>query len=541
MWLDAVRYSDSNGFDWDEWRTDAWRFRDYVVDAWNRDLPFDRFMAEQLAGDELLPGLPEDEDQQRTLIATGYLRLGPQDNAAPLFNEQDRSRAELLADLTETTASAFLGLTLACCRCHDHKTDPLSQADHYRFRAFFANVEYGDTLSIDLAAKQREIDQRNAPIQQEIDKLEEEIKKVPDSDKGAKKELKKKKEELAKTLQTKTTALLMTESVKQDRPTHVLFQGDHRAPREEVQPGFPSVLFPETPAIEKPIHPKTSGRRLTLARWLARNENPWTARVIVNRLWQVHFGEGLVATENDFGWTGEKPTQPELLDWLASELMASGWSIKHIQRLIVTSRVYQQQISRSDNQGSMRKGLRRLSAEQLRDAILLVSGSLRSTAGGPPIWPKLPNEILQANPAFLDDNAMKTKGWYPSPKEMQTVRSIYLIQKRTVRVPWLETFDLPENSVSCPQRETSIVPSQALTLLNAELTLDAAEQLAKSLFDLEAREAIDQLFRRVFQRPPSSEERELSEAFLARGTDPKRALRELSRALLNTNEFIFYE
>ncbi len=173
--------------------------------------------------------------------------------------------------------------------------------------------------------------------------------------------------------------------------------------------GSRPFLFPETPAIEKPIHPKTSGRRLTLARWLARNENPWTARVIVNRLWQVHFGEGLVATENDFGWTGEKPTQPELLDWLASELMASGWSIKHIQRLIVTSRVYQQQISRSDNQGSMRKGLRRLSAEQLRDAILLVSGSLRSTAGGPPIWPKLPNEILQANPAFLDDNAMKTK------------------------------------------------------------------------------------------------------------------------------------
>ncbi len=175
MWLDVVRYSDSNGFDWDEFRPQAWRFRDYVVDAWNSDLPFDQFTLEQLAGDELVDGPPADEAEQQRWVATGYLRAGPQDNSSALFDEQDRSRAQLLADLTETTGSAFLGLTLSCCRCHDHKTDPLSHADHYRLRAFFAPVEYADDVPLDLPSRRAEIEKHNAAIDEEIAQVEMEM------------------------------------------------------------------------------------------------------------------------------------------------------------------------------------------------------------------------------------------------------------------------------------------------------------------------------------------------------------------------------
>ncbi|MBM3967912.1 MAG: DUF1549 domain-containing protein, partial [Planctomycetes bacterium] len=180
MWLDVVRYSDSNGFDWDEFRKEAWRFRDWVIRAWNDDLPFDQFLTMQIAGDELVSGVPKDDAERDSLIATGYLRLGPYDNAAKLFNEQDRARTEVLTDLTETTAGAFLGLTMSCCRCHDHKTDPLSQADHYRFRAFFAAAQFADDISIDLKSTLDEIGGHNASIEKQIAEFEAKIKLVLD-------------------------------------------------------------------------------------------------------------------------------------------------------------------------------------------------------------------------------------------------------------------------------------------------------------------------------------------------------------------------
>jgi hypothetical protein len=602
LWLDVIRYSDSNGFDWDEFRPKAWRFRDYVIRAFNADKPFDLFIREQLAGDELLEGAPKNEAEQDALIATGYLRLGPQDNSAGAFNEQDRSRAELMADLTETTASAFLAMTMSCNRCHDHKYDPLSHADHYRMRAFFEPVKFADDLPIDVAPEQEAIRAQNKALDEKLQpftaerdrllagvkkKLREERtarltpedrtlleipkekrtndlkdkvaaleKKVEPKDKEVQSALsedqKKQHESLTKQIDALkkerrafTLALLMTDNPDKVPVTKVLFQGNHKDPREPVVPGFISALDPNPAEIKRARNAKTTGRRLTLADWIASTNHPLTARVFVNRAWQQYFGNGLVATANDFGLAGAKPTHPELLDWLAGEFVRGGWSVKKLHRLIVTSATYRQAggvppANDPENEWLSRQNPRRLSAEQLRDALLAVSGSLKlEHAGGPPVWPDLPPEILQANPAFLDDNETKTKGWYPSPKTNQNVRSVFLIQKRTVRMPFMETFDLPENSVSCARRNESIVAPQALSLLNSSLAVEASRALASRV----QREAGDDLTKQVgrafliaLQRAPDKDEQRAC-AELVR----QRSLAELCRALLNLNEFIYVD
>ncbi|MCF7963803.1 MAG: PSD1 and planctomycete cytochrome C domain-containing protein [Pirellula sp.] len=564
-WLDVVRYSDSNGFDWDEFRPNAWRYRDYVVRALNRDMPYDQFIEQQLAGDELLDGPPKNIEEQDSLIATGYLRLGPQDNAAALFNEQDRARAELLSDLTETTANAMLGLTMSCCRCHDHKTDPLSHADHYRMRAFFAASQHADKVPVDLIDEQQSIGQHNKLIDESIQRSNEMIATIVNAviarqpekidEKQAKECMtpeeresvameKSKIESLKQTRRSFTQGLLMQDNPNALQPIFVLAGGDHRTPKEPVEPGFPSVLFPNPPILAKPKNPSSTGRRLTLARWIVSPDNPWAARVLVNRIWQSYFGQGIVETPNDLGVTGSPPTHPELLDYLASELIDSGWSLKHIHRLITGSSTYRQQSiaketsSEQDPRATLHIHLRRMSAEQLRDSILKVSGLLQERAGGPPVWPVLDEQTLAANPAVLDDNETKTKGWYPSPESDQTVRSLYLIQKRTIRIPWLETFDLPENMVSCGRRESSIVAPQSLALMNGSLTLQAAERMAATIQNesTEVERQVTQGFRDILQRDPREEELDSCKAFLA-----TRTLVELCLVLLNTNEFGFIE
>lgn len=619
MWMDVIRYSDSNGFDWDEFRPKAWRFRDYIIRSFNSDKPFNQFIREQLAGDELLDGAPKNEAEQDALIATGYLRMGPQDNSAGAFNEQDRSRAELLADLTETTSSAFLGLTMSCCRCHDHKYDPLSQADHYRMRAFFEPVKFADDLPLDVASDQdairaqnKSLDEKLKPVQEKRDALLEIVKKKLRAEKIAKltaeeralletpkekptNDLKDKIDALEKKVEVKdkqieaalnaeekkqndsitkeidalkkqkrafTLALLMTDNAEKVPVTKILFQGNHKDPREPVAPGFISALDPNPAEIRKPANSKTTGRRLALANWIASTNNPLTARVLVNRVWQSHFGKGLVATPNDFGLAGATPTHPELLDWLASEFMREGWSVKKLHRLIVTSATYRQASAMYDSRFTIyeaqagarvnrkspivnpellsHQNIRRLSAEQLRDSVLAVSGTLQlDHTGGPPIWPDLPAEILQANPAFLDDNETKTKGWYPSPKTNQNVRSVFLIQKKTVRVPFMETFDMPENSVSCARRNESIVAPQALSLLNSSLIIEAARALAERVqreAGTDAAKQIERVFALTLQRAPSKDERKACLQLLQ-----QRNLTELCRALLNVNEFIYID
>lgn len=596
MWLDVVRYSDSNGFDWDELRPTAWRFRDYVIRSFNDDKPFDRFILEQLAGDEIASDPPQTLADQDALIATGYLRLGPFDNAAPLFNEEARSRAELEADLAETTASAFLAMTMSCCKCHDHKTDPLSHEDHYRLRAFFAKVKFADDKPLDLAIEQDQINAHNGQVQSQMEALkkqlgeklspiinrlkEAKLAKLSDEDRKLLEAAEETLEPKAKTKREKLTkktkvtedearkameeadravvgemdskladmekakrpfmkGLLIAEDVARDAKTFVFEGGDHKKPLNEVAPGFVSILDPNPAKIAALDASRTTGRRTALAQWIASPNNPLTARVLVNRLWQTLLGEAIAATPNDFGFTGTPPANPELLDYLASELIESGWSVKHVVRLIVTSDSFQQVSDLKGDRGPLAPKLRRLSAEQLRDAVLASSGLLLAHAGGPPTWPELPADLLNANPALLDDNETKTKGWYPSPAGKQDVRSIYLIQKRTVKLPYLETFDLPDNSVSCAKRLESIAAPQALTLLNGELMERASEAMERRILNSGASDdaaQIGSVFEHALQRSPTQVEMETCETFLK-----ARSLRELCRAILNTNEFGFVE
>ena len=538
LWLDVVRYSDSNGFDWDEFRPQAWRYRDYVVRSMNADKRFDQFIREQLAGDELFDGPPTTPQQQDCLIATSYLRLGPHDNAAKLFNEQDRSRAELLADVTETTAGAFLGLTLSCCRCHDHKYDPFSQADHYRFRAFFAAMQFADDLALDLNAEQAAIKSHNDVLEQSAKPLREKLATLPEANKTERDEF----QQLIKAIEAKrrslTHGLLMTDNAANVAATHVLFQGDHKSPRAVMDPGIPAVFDPQPAAIQKSSSSKTTGRRLTLANWIASPQNPLTARVFVNRVWASLMGCPLVATPNDFGLAGARPEDAALLDWLASDFMKHDWSIKQLVRRIATSATYRQAPTFTSDHVALREP-RRASAEQLRDAVLRVSGLLTAKADGPPVWPDLPPEVLDSNPAFLDDNSEKTKGWYPSPKPDQYCRSLFLIQKRNTRAPLLETFDLPDNSTSCPRRQVSTIAPQALTLLNSALTAEAARTFAQRV-EKEAGANPAKQVRRAFelavQRSPDE-----SEATACARLLKKRNLTELCRALLNLNEFVYID
>jgi hypothetical protein len=538
LWLDVVRYSDSNGFDWDEFRPHAWRFRDYVVRSLNADKAYDQFIREQLAGDELFDGPPSTAAERDSLIATSYLRLGPHDSAAPLFAEQDRSRAELLADVTETTATAFLGLTFNCCRCHDHKHDPLSQADHYRLRAFFEAVQFADNLSLDSADEQESIKAHNAPLEAEVRPLREKLKSLPAGDKTARDELQNQIKSIEQKMRPLQLGLLMTDSAEKVPATHVLFQGDHKQPRGAVEPGFLSVLDPQPAKIVASHNPATTGRRLTLAMWITSPRNPLTARVFVNRVWQSLMGRAIVPTPNDFGLAGAPPHDPALLDWLASEFVRDGWSVKRLVRQIATSATYRQ-AANYDNSHFALRSPRRLSAEQLRDALLFTSGLLTAKVDGPPVWPDLPSEILKANPAFLDENEQKTKGWYPSPKGEQYCRSLFLVQKRNTRIPLLETFDQPDNSTPCACRQVSTVAPQALTLLNSALVIECANALAKRV----EREAggdpsrrVAQAFQLALQRPPDEAERNTCELFLSRSSLP-----ELCRALLNVNEFAYVD
>jgi cytochrome c553 len=586
MWLDVVRYSDSNGFDWDEFRPLAWRFRDYVIRSFNADKSFDRFTREQLAGDELVPGAPRDSAEQEALVATGYLRLGPWDNSAGGFGEQERVRQQMLNDLVETTGAAFLGLSMSCCRCHDHKTDPMSHADYYRMRAFFEPVKFRDDLPVDLAPEQERLNKEIAAYEKRLAQAREAREKViaptrerlraervarlskeeqsllqtpaKKQDKSAKKKIEglEKKvtppdEEVKKALSEEeqrklaeadkhvqeakaapkpslTFALLTTDAEEPAKPARVLFQGQLNDPREEVEPGVPSILDPNPAVMPAVLRPKSTGRRSALADWIASAENPLTARVIVNRVWQSYFGEGLVATPNDFGFAGAPPKNPALLDWLAREFVREGWSLKKLHRLILTSAEYQRERP---------QGPRRLSAEQLRDAMLAVSGRLQESNGGPPLWPSLPEEVLKANPAFLDDNKEKTKGWYPSPPEKLNVRSIFLVQKRTVPVPFMATFDLPDNATSCGRRITSTVAPQALTLLNNPFVVECSKSFAnrvKNQAGEECNAQISRAFAMALQREPAAEELTTCRQFVE-----QHSLAEFCRALLNLNEFAY--
>ncbi|MCY2964325.1 MAG: DUF1553 domain-containing protein [Planctomycetota bacterium] len=353
----------------------------------------------------------------------------------------------------------------------------------------------------------------------------------------------------------------------------MLYQGDHTSPREEVPPGFVSVLSPE-PAVCEPPREATSGRRLALARWIASAENPWTARVFVNRVWQQHFGVGLVATPNDFGYSGSPPTHPELLDWLAREFVRGGWSVKELHRIILKSATYRQSsraplekstsprqhaIEQHDPGNSLywRQNVRRLDAESLRDSLLSVAGLLRPYDSGRALWPEVPEELLHAQPAILEaqkgDDGGRMQGWYTDPVGETDVRSVFLVRKRCLPVPFLQAFDLPDSIVSCARRDTTVVAPQALLLLNSPEAVRTAQGVADRVREQasdDLRSLVETAFRVVLAREPDGEERELGlEALrglietrgVANEETGRLALIDFCRALLNLNEFAYVD
>ena len=473
-WLDVARYADTDGYTIDAGR-DIWPYRDWVLQAVNDDMPFDRFVIEQVAGD-LLPNATRDQ-----IIATGFHRNTPSNQEGGIDVEQ--YRVEAVADRVATTGGAFLGLTIGCARCHDHKYDPISQREFYQMFAFWNGVDEMD--------KEADIKKFNKPFleigdteelakfdawQQAIDVKEDKVNKFAErlaekasSDetlKGMRKEL----TDLRKTRPKIVRTMIMKERAE-PRPAYIHLGGDFTRKGASVEPGVLSVL----PLMELK---GTRATRLDFARWLVDAKNPLTPRVTVNRMWQEYFGKGIVGTENDFGVMGDLPTHPELLDFLAMKFIESGWSQKAMHKLIVTSATYKQRSTmRADanaidpeNKLLARQNRLRLDAEIVRDAGLVVSGVLNEKLGGPSVYPPIPAGALAVTQV--------TREWPTAKNEDRYRRGMYTYFRRSAGHPSLITFDAPDGSVSCTRRMRSNTPLQALTLLNDEAEVEFAEKLA---------------------------------------------------------------
>jgi hypothetical protein len=493
-WLDVARFSETDGFEHDHVRPNAWRFRDWVIDAHNRDVPLNEFIGLQLAGDELRPG------DESALIATGFLFCGPD---MPDINLQEERRHTFLNDMTATVSSVFLGLQMGCAACHDHKYDPISQADFYRLRACFDVEPLFETHP-----------------------------------------------QLGQVMHEKSSKI----------PTSRLFErGDFRRPGPILQAAFPRIANPSNEAVTAPAEDaKTSGRRTSLASWLTRADNALATRVLTNRIWQGHFGKGLVSSSSDFGVMGNSPTHEELLDWLATELPRLNWSRKRLHRLIVTSSVYRQAgLKRGEGRGARSEQdrtadslpsnsplathhsqllslfpRRRLDGEAIRDSLLAASGELNRQPGGPGFRPPLPDELVRT--------LLKSQ-WPVTPEvEQHRRRSVYLFARRNLRYPLFEAFDKPDSNASCPRRNVSTIAPQALLLLNADDSVVAARRLADKI-EMQAgdnrRAAIELAYRQILNRQPTADDVRDAELFLTSDS----ALADLCLAMFNLNEFVYVD
>jgi cytochrome c553 len=524
-WLDLVRFAETNSYERDNPKPNAWRYRDYVIRSFNDDKPYDRFIREQLAGDEL-PGTDAE-----AIIATGYYRLGIWDDEP---TDRDLARFDGLDDVITTTGQAFLGLTLDCARCHDHKIDPIPQRDYYRLLAFFNNINHfrngGPTDQVRLVPG-------NGGRQS--------FAYLPKQPPFDREQLKRKRREAS------DLALCITETGCRAPETFILLRGNPQAKGDAVTPGFPQVFGLPDPVIPTPpADARSTGRRTALANWIAAPDNPLTARVMVNRLWQHHFGRGIVRSPNDFGFQGTRPTHPELLDWLAAEFMAQGWRLKPLHRLIVTSNAYRMS-SRSDpralaadpaNDWFWRFDMRRLTGEEVRDSILAVSGVLNPKMYGPGVYVDIPREVLagQSKPGY---------GWGQSPPTEQARRSVYIHVKRSLLTPILESFDIAETDRTTPVRFTTTQPTQALGMLNGDFLNQQAGVFAERL-RCEAGPDVRRQVRRALylatgRRPEGAEIArglQLIEVLQkARGASAEAALAGFCLLVLNLNEFIYLD
>ena len=503
-WLDLVRFAETCGYERDQEKPYAWRYRDWVVDSLNNDKPYDRFVLEQLAGDEL----PDRSEQ--SVIATGMLRLGTW-NDEP--NEPQDYKYERLEDLVHVTSSAFLGLTVKCARCHEHKFDPIPQADYYRMAALFWPG----------AINPRDAKLLGGPSAQELGY---------------------------------ENVFGWTDLTSQPSPFHLLKQGDRHKPAEIVQAGVLSAV----PTLDRPFpqpteEAKTTGFRLQFARWLTDPQHPLTARVVVNRLWQHHFGAGLVRTPNNFGYRGAPPTHPLLLDWLADQLVQGGWKMKRLHKLILMSRTYQQsslhpQIENYNEQDATNQlwwhaTRYRLDAEALRDTMLQVTGQLDLTLGGPSFRPNM-------DAGALEGLSRKAAAWQASPAEQQRRRSLYMYSKRSLLLPMMTTFNFCDTISPCGQRDVTIAPTQALALMNNSFAHDRSMALADRVLESNQQNTTDQInkiWQFALSRDARPEEMKLANAHLATQQknfeaepNPQRlALASLCHVVINSNEFIYVD
>ena len=575
-WLDLSRYAETHGFEADNVRPRAWRYRDYVIRSFNSDKPYDRFLKEQIAGDELWPN---DSD---AWIATGFLRLGAYDELA---TDPPQRQQDILNDATDTVSSAVLGMTIGCARCHDHKYDRITQRDYYRLQAFFVNTKWVDqTLpkevdSVEIIQERNALREKTSALDKAIDAIRSDARKAlgkadanddavdkwldDPSRKERKAEWNRLHEESNAAHQRLRPIENSAEAVTDDgrnAPTHhVLLRGNRATPGDTVAPGFVAAFSggKEQDAVIAPPakDARTSGARTALANWIASPQNPMTARVMANRLWQHHFGVGLVGTPSDFGVNGEKTRYPELLDYLAQELTRQGWSLKALHRIILTSETYRQSVAdnpkaqKVDPQNRLfwRQNRQRLEAEAIRDDMLAVSGGLNPERGGPSVYPAVSDEVLATG---------STHKWGSSPEDQQRRRTIYVFQRRSLPLPMVEAFDGPDMVNSCTRRNATTIAPQALTLFNGDFAWGEsrrfAERLIKESGDANAR--IEEAYRLALVRRPTSEERTQASAFLDKKrklhtqegmTDPKKAEQaawaDFCHVLFNTNEFVYVD
>jgi Protein of unknown function (DUF1553)/Protein of unknown function (DUF1549) len=597
-WLDLAHHADSNGFELDAERPDAWRYRDWVVQAFNEDMPYDQFLTLQLAGDEASPG------DTAALIATGFGRGGPREVVGGNVDPQVKRQSDL-TEITGTVGSVFLGLTIGCARCHDHKFDPLPTTDYYSLQSFFAcsqlvevpiaskaDVEAYEEAKKAVEAKVAPLKSRKTEIEAPYRKAlkekkealltpsERELMTIPKKDRtpvqkrlaeGLSSTLKVTWEEVAEAVAKDPGPFAERERFKREidaiektvpRPpahaqalidpkpdapeTFVLLRGDVKNHGPKVDPAPPGILLAAQPASAfspDEIRPTatTTGRRLALAKWLTRSDNPLTARVIVNRLWQDHFGRGIVGTPSDFGVRGEPPSHPELLDWLATELISQGWRLKPLHRLMVTSAAYRQQSSAQTEVGKKqaaedpqneflwRMNRRRLDAEGLRDAMLFVSGEINLKQGGPGVLEPIEKEIEDL--IFTEAEVVDLWPETLDPAE-QARRSLYLFRKRNVRYSMFDAFDAPDTQSACPRRVVSTHALQALALLNSDFAAGRAKALAgRILREGSDLERIALAYKVVLGREPRSKEIDQARLFLGSQSDLLRRQAEAGQAL----------
>ncbi len=592
-WLDLVRYADTQGGALDYARPHMWRYRDYVIRAFNQDRPYDRFIREQLAADAFR--VYGDEGK----LGLGFLHQWvPVERDAPELNRRD-----FLNDVVGVTGSVFLGISLECARCHDHKYDPITARDYYQIEAFFAPLQvsksslpfgqYEAPNSHQQQWKERKntwnalLDERKQLQNKTIEQFKQRILSsrslsatgdlkdgvLPISDSQLRQVMEKgdlfsKDERQQYHLIRRQTARFANPNhpdyyepmayLASDSPlyhavsTHILSGGNFRLPEDRVEPAFLSIITGKDQAID--LRGISGSRRKLLANWIASEDNPLTARVMVNRIWQYHFGRGLVSTTSDFGVNGSGTVYKDLVDWLANAFIESGWSVKSIHRLILTSHAYQQSMNHPrkeafekldpDNRFLWVRDPIRIQAEVLRDTVLATSGRLNRTMGGPPFFPSVDDELMQRAPTW----------WAPSSQQQRDRRTIYMLQIRSLQHPFIKVFDGPNIDESCPVREVTTVTPQVFALFNSYFLHDQSISMAKRIADVagnDCRQQVIQGFQFALQRNPTNKELTTCTAFLqtpvSESSDSQTVnesadkLADLCLVLMNSNEFVFLE